>query len=121
MREALAAIKGTRARFRATFSEFRMFTRGGYGVERALFLRVRGTGDVELTDHVWVVRGKQINAMNLQPGDEVEFTATVEGYWKGYHDDRRYDYRLARQRDFRKYVPATTESARREAGQYLLF
>jgi len=121
MREALAAIQGTRARFRATFAEFRMFTRGGYGVERALFLKVRGTGDVELTDHIWLVRGKQINALDLKPGDEVEFTATVEGYWKGYHDNRSHDFRLAKQRDFRKCVPDAATSARKESGQYLLF
>lgn len=53
MRESLATLEGKRCRWRATYRERRQHTRGGYGVERCLFVAVcdAATG-AEFTDHV---------------------------------------------------------------------
>lgn len=104
MREKLAPLLNKRIRVRGTFQGYRKFTRGGYSVTRALFTGIVGSDnpEVELTDHLWVIMGAQIHKLNPIPGDPVEFTGTVALYMKGYHDEREADYRLSRQRDFRK-------------------
>lgn len=95
MREKLAPLVGKRFRFRATYSRRALHTRGGYGVERCLFHDVvDALSGSEMTDHVHFDLA-QWNR-NLQPGDRIEFDATVSAYVKGYYDDRRLDYKLTR-------------------------
>jgi hypothetical protein len=86
VREHLKAIEGRRALFRAKFARFDSRTSGGYFVPTALFVDVRNEQGVEVCDHIWMRKGKQIDALSLNEGDEIEFMATSRRYWSGYID-----------------------------------
>lgn len=82
-------------RFRGTFARF------GRAVVRYRFAGKLRTKEVvtlvltnvtddcnrPLTDHLWFKCGKQFAALNLQPGERVEFTARVERYYKRRRDE----------------------------------
>lgn len=102
MREALRQIKGTRARWRGTFDRFGHRTSGGYVKPMALLLNVTDDRDRPMCDHVWLNRTLLVDRLDLQPGDRIEFTARVTPYEKGYHDNRRLDYRLSNPTQFVK-------------------
>lgn len=113
MRDNLKPLEGKRCSFAGTFGGYKVFTRGGYGVERALFTQIMGSGFQVLTDHVWILRGVQINRLALREGEAVTFNATVTSYWKGYHGDRTKDYRLSRPSNFKRlaFCPGPVENA----------
>lgn len=112
MRKELQSLDGQRLRFRATVERFGKKTNwNGYPEPTILFKDVRraDTGQI-MTDHIWFVARKTITALNLQPGDTVEFEARVGEYIKGfvsrrdYIDERTVDYKLNRPTKFKKIV-----------------
>ena len=119
MREKLRDIEGKRATFTATFSRYGQRSSGRYVTLTALFLDVRGTAGEEITDHVWLRRGKGINALGLLPGDRISFTATSRPYWSGYIMKHR-NFGLKYPRDFRRLVPASA-SGQAFTDQFAIF
>ena len=116
IRDHLKAIEGQRALYRATFSRFDFRTSRGYPVPTALFVGVTNEQGVEVCDHIWMRRGKQVNDLRLEAGDQIEFYATAAGYWSGYHDNRHFNYGLKFPTKLRKVdAPQPTDPA-----QYLL-
>jgi hypothetical protein len=109
MREKLAPLLGQRITCEAIYVERGTRTSGGYVVHQLLFRDVRAvpTGE-ELTDHLWFAVGKWCE--HLVPGEKVRFDARVQTYIKGYHDDRRMDYRLARPTNVRRLREFTEEN-----------
>ncbi len=102
MREKLAAISNVRARFRGRFERFGHRTSSGYVKRMALLVEVTDSRGREMCDHVWLNLTKQVEALDLKPGDRIEFDARVRPYVKGYYDDRRRDYRLSNPTNFVK-------------------
>ena len=106
MRKKLEPLDGQRCTFRAVFREFGAVGRWAWCGSKApaLFVDVTGTTGEELTDHVWMAAGPTMPALDLQPGDPVEFVATVRGYLKGYGGDecQSWDYKLAYAAEWRK-------------------
>jgi len=102
LREELEKIRGVRTRFRGHFERFGHRTSSGYVKHMALLKDVTDLKGNEMCDHVWLNLTKQVEALHLVPGDVIEFDARVKPYWKGYHDDRRRDYRLSNPTKFVK-------------------
>ena len=102
MREKLKEINGVRSRFRGRFALFGTRTSGGYLKHMALLRDITDDRGRELTDHVWLNLTVQIKRLDLQPGDRIEFDARVRPYVKGFHDNRRLDYRLSHPTNFIK-------------------
>lgn len=93
MREELAKIKNVRARFRAIVVRFGERTSHGHAKPMMLVQDVCDLKGNRMTDHVWFDKGKWIETLDLQPGDEIEFNARVRPYWKGYID-KQLDYKF---------------------------
>jgi hypothetical protein len=85
MREELRKLNGQRMTFRACFERFgsKKAYRGPDKIT-ALFCDVQTSADETVTDHLWMIVGKRLDALQLQPGDRVEFDARVSKYRKGY-------------------------------------
>lgn len=100
MRQELANRNGLRGRFTAVYVERRQHTRGGHPVTRCLFATVCDERGTMVTDHIHF----DLAAWNkdLKPGERITFDARVRAYWKGYHDNRRRDYRLSHPTKVRK-------------------
>jgi hypothetical protein len=104
MRKALAQQNGSRSTYIGTFQRYG--TKSGWKgrVERTVLLV--DLLDAELrpvSDHLWLNLTKALEALDLQPGDTVQFDARVLPYLKGYQGRRddvdcpvRWDYRLSR-------------------------
>lgn len=84
MRKSLKKLNGQRMAFTGTFERFG--TKPGWvGTEETILLvDIRDTEDNPITDHLWFNLTKGFQALNLQPGDKVEFQARVRKYQKGY-------------------------------------
>lgn len=98
MRQELAKIKGSRARFEGTFVRFGS-KRGykGYPEKTILLKDVKSvsTGQV-MSDHLWFTCGKRFDSLNLRENDIVRFDARVTPYekgYKGYRDDEYGEFR----------------------------
>jgi len=102
MRHRLKEINGVRARFRGRFSRFGTRTSYGYVKRMALLVYVTDARGNGMTDHLWLNWNKTIEALNLQPGDVLEFDARVKRYVKGYYDNRQVDYKLSHPTNFVK-------------------
>jgi hypothetical protein len=102
MREMLQQIDGVRARFRGTFREFGQRTSYGYVKRMALLVGVTDLRGEEMCDHLWLNLTLQVQRLDLQPGDRIEFDARVRPYTKGYYDNRQRDYRLSNPTNFTK-------------------
>lgn len=102
MREKLKEINGTRARFRGRFEKFGQRSSYGYVKRMALLVNVTDERGREMTDHLWLNLCKQVERLDLKPGDIVEFDARVRPYTKGYYDNRQRDYRLSHPTNFTK-------------------
>ncbi|HEX8653062.1 MAG TPA: hypothetical protein VF708_19755 [Pyrinomonadaceae bacterium] len=102
MREKLREINGVRARFRGRFSRFGQRTSGGYVKHMALLVCVTDAKGNEMTDHLWLNLTERVKALDLKPGDVIEFDARVRDYTKGYYDNRRRDYKLNNPTNFVK-------------------
>lgn len=113
-RKHLEHLDGQRLRFRATVERFGMKRNyHGFPEETILLKRIiRVDTGKEVSDHLWFTVRKTIAALDLQPGDTVEFDARVSDYVKGYVNHREYidertiDYKLNRPTRFQKVVPA---------------
>lgn len=103
MRKHLKEKEGQRLRFSGTVDRYG--TKAGYcGVPVPTIcikqLVYADTGQTAC-DHVWFSVGKQIDQLNLKPGDRVDFDARISTYTKGYVnirqgiDNRQIDYRLS--------------------------
>jgi hypothetical protein len=115
MREKLKEICGVRARFRGRFERFGERTSGGYVKRMALLSDITDSKGNEMCDHIWLNLTKAVKALELKPGDRIEFTARVRPYTKGYYDNRQRDYRLSHPTGFVKLGIIT------EMGAGLLF
>ena len=94
MREGLKEREGKRGRFTGTVKRFG--TKPAYrgpDIVTLLLVVVRDEAGTEVTDHAWFVVRKQLQELNAQPGDKIEFVARVKTYVKGYRG-RRGDYDL---------------------------
>jgi hypothetical protein len=116
MREALAAINGTRSRFTATFKRFGSRTAyRGPAIRTALFVDVCGLHGEALTDHLWMNVGERIAALDLAPGDRVSFEARVTEYVKGYKGRRELDEAKPLQQDYRLSFPTCVKRLAEQA------
>lgn len=102
MREELAKRLGTRGEFRATFHR-KGARRNSYGTTvTALFLDVRDSAGVVVTDHLWFYWGQQMERLKLERGDRIRFIATVSRYTKR---DRGTDFEMGWEEDeLRRFV-----------------
>jgi hypothetical protein len=91
MRKELAKEEGVRKKFIATFSRFGKKTNfKGYSEETLLLTNIIDTNTNQIiADHVWFTLTKGFEALQLTPGNVVEFEARVKEYSKGYVN-RRY-------------------------------
>lgn len=89
MREKLAEIEGKRCTFVGRFSRFGQ-RRGwrGRAFVTTLLVDIRNIQGHLICDHIWLTQYKQLEALCLQQGDQVEFVATVKRYEKGYRGHR---------------------------------
>lgn len=110
MRKELRDRVGRRGRFSATLRRFGV-RQGPHPTTTALFVDVKDESGQIVTDHIWMVVGKQLRALHPQPGDEIFFVARVTKYWKRnpeYDGDDDYapyriqDYRLSNPTHIRK-------------------
>lgn len=123
MRKELAKLEGTRATFRATFERFG--TKSAYRgppLRTALVLNVSTLSGRPVCDHLWFIVRKQLGALDLKPGDVIEFSAISKPYTKGYRGRRddadlppiSTDYKLAWPQFFRRvgveHAPAPVRS-----------
>jgi len=120
MRERLRQLEGTRARYNAIVARFgEKKSWGGHAPKPTILLQdVRDRNGNRVTDHLWFTVGKTFAALNLRPGDSIEFDATAKPYQKGYrgrdwNDDYAYsqrerDYRLSNPTNVRKVSPEQT-------------
>jgi len=116
VRTHLQATEGVRATFQGTVARFG--TKPAYrgpDIPTVLLRDVRDASGQIVTEHVWMVQGKQLQALCLQEGDMVAFDARVTSYIKGYRGRREdvykpveVDYRLSNPTRVRK-VPESEE------------
>jgi len=101
MRAELAKRDGHRGVFTATYREEGSRTSRGYTVPMLLFVNVCDGHGNQVTDHLWFGAAQCWLRLNLEPGQRVQFCARVRPYWKGYHDNRRRDFKLSHPTDIR--------------------
>jgi hypothetical protein len=111
MREKLKEICNVRARFRGRFEKFGHRTSAGYLRQMALLRDITDSNGNEMCDHIWLNLTERVKALDPQPGDQIEFTARVRPYTKGYYDNRRRDYRLSHPTAFVKIGVMTKEGS----------
>jgi hypothetical protein len=117
MRKKLAAINEERKRFTGIFVRFGKKSGWKGRSEDTLMLRdiCDATTQQRVTDHLWFNVTKEFDALNLKPGQSVEFDARSKQYTKGYVnklgsvDNRKYDYKLSHPTKVAK-VSKTTEA-----------
>lgn len=104
MRTKLKAANNQRLRFKAKVERFGIKPNyHGFPEKTILLTEVKFLeNNRPATDHIWFTVGKTFEALNLKPGDSIEFDARIGEYVKGYvnHreyiDDREIDYKLTR-------------------------
>lgn len=80
--------------FTATVGRFGTKTNYHGFPEPTILLTDITLGGKTLCDHVWFTVGKRLEAMNLRPGDKIQFDARVGAYWHGYRDMQEQEYCL---------------------------
>lgn len=104
MRKALQQRDDERTTFLGTF-ERRGTKRGWVGDEPTILLRdIRTLDGTPICDHLWFSLTKAFAALNLAPGDVVQFDARVKEYEKGYQG-RREDVYVPVERDYKLSHP----------------
>jgi hypothetical protein len=129
VREKLKEICGVRARFRGRFQRFgeavvrfRLNGRLRSKPVRTLVLTdLTDDRDRPLSDHLWFRVGKQFDALNLRPGDRVEFTATVEKYEKRRRDEYGDGYYIIEDYCLKRPCKMVKLGVHDEEGKGLLF
>ena len=91
MREELKGRCGKRGEFHATFKRSGIRPSHWGVAVTALFVNVCDEAGTMVTDHLWFLLGKQMQALGLQPGDRVRFVATVAQYRKRNPDHDGFD------------------------------
>lgn len=123
MRTALQKL-GERDRhpFTATVQRFG-WKRGYQGHDRRTVcvtdVKMDGDRPFHVTSHLWFVVGKQMERMNLKPGDRIRFFARVKQYEKGYKGNRwdvpdkpiETDYCLSHPNNFSKLSDGGSSSS----------
>ncbi len=112
MRRELRERLNRRGQFSATFKRFgrRPAGRNYPSVPTVLLLAIKDEHGTVVADHVWMLAGKQVMALNLHEGDEIFFNARVTRYWKRNPEavldddepERIADYRLSNPSGLRK-------------------
>jgi hypothetical protein len=105
MRDALAPRNHTRSTFRGTFARFG--TKAGWvgrQEETLLLTDLCDATGARVCDHLWFNLTKQFEALQLQPGDRVQFDARVKAYMKGYFG-RREEVYTSTEMDFKLSHP----------------
>lgn len=85
MRKGLATREGERARVRGTFERFGT-KRGWQGstLQTVLLKDIDDATWTRICNHLWFNLTRAFAALQLQPGDVVQFDARVKEYVKGY-------------------------------------
>ena len=91
MRENLKKLHGVRTRFQGTFVRFGEKSSFKGPPKVTVLLKDVKRGSDILCDHLWFNLTKELEKLDLQPNDVVEFDARVTGYVKGYKGHRRSD------------------------------
>lgn len=112
MRKALQPLDGERTTFLGTF-ERSGTKRGWRGDEPTVLLKdIRTLAGDPICDHLWFNLTKQFQALEIAPGDAVQFDARVKEYEKGYKGRREdvyvpieIDYKLSHPTKVRKVQP----------------
>lgn len=103
MRTTLATREGERARFHGTFERFGT-KRGWQGatLQTVLLKDIHDATGQRVCDHLWCNLTRAFAALDLHPGDLVQFDARVREYVKGYFGRRdevwkpaEVDYKLS--------------------------
>lgn len=116
MRDKFEKSVGLRGTFTGTFKRFG--TKPAYKGPPLVTILLENVSDATgkvTCDHLWFVSGKQWKALDLKPGDKVQFDARITPYekgYKGYHDDWdapaiETDYRLSFPTHMKKLLPDT--------------
>ncbi len=103
MRKQLAAEKGNRKKFKATFNRLGKKTNFNGFPEDTILLK--NVVDLEtnqiVTDHIWFNYTKGFEKISLKEGTQIEFEARIKEYKKGYVNkslkinNRKTDYKLS--------------------------
>ena len=90
MRKALARHEEERATYKGTFVRYgkkrNSFT--GRDETTVLLSGIRDAEDKLICDHLWFNLTKAFEALNMEPGDVVQFDGRVTAYEKGYRGPR---------------------------------
>lgn len=113
MRKALAPREGERAQFRGIFERFG--TKLGWQratLQTILLKDIHDTTGIRVCDHLWFNLTGAFAALDLQPGDLVQFDARVKEDVKGYFGRRddvwkpaEVDYKLSHPTRVMKVAP----------------
>lgn len=106
MRVRLKEQEGIRGTFSGTVARFG--TKPAYrgpAIPTVMLKDVKDKVGKIVTDHLWMVQGKQLLALHLQLGDEVVFDARVTEYEKGYKGYREDVYDAPLETDYRLSHP----------------
>ena len=106
MREELGKI-GSEERHVFTGRFERTGWKAGYKgpMETVLLLDIRDAEGNPVTDHLWFNLTNGFRDANIEPGDEVQFSARVQSYVKGYFG-RREDVWCPIQNDYKLSYPS---------------
>lgn len=108
-RSELAQRHGQRTTFRGTFVRFGQKS-GWYGPTKTILMTdIVDSHGAPMCDHLWFTITEEFRALDLHPGDVVQFDGRITIYKKGYRgrggDDLTTDYRLSRPTRTSKVVP----------------
>jgi hypothetical protein len=105
MRDQLKPLLHKRTRFSATFQCYGSKSGWHHQETTLLLVDVKTLEGKIVADHIWFTQRKRFEIMGLVPGDQVQFNARVDTYWKGYRGYRdeydgeegaiQMDYKLA--------------------------
>jgi hypothetical protein len=86
MREILAAERGVRKRFRATFSRIgKKINYNGHSEDTILLKNIiDADSNKVVTNHVWFSYTKGFEKLSLEEGTTIKFEARIKEYKKGY-------------------------------------
>jgi len=113
MRKVLKQIDEQRCTFTGTFSRFGI--KNGYcgPMKTVLLQHISDEDGYEVADHLWFNLTKGFEALNMQPGDVIQFDGRVQRYTKGYcgrdwekqiEHPIRDDYKLSRPTKIRRVI-----------------
>jgi hypothetical protein len=102
MRVELEKLKGLRVAFTGKVTKYgRKRSYKGNFKQTVLLTNVRfKDNNKEATDHIWLTVGVKLSNIELEVGEEIEFTAIIREYHKGYINknkeviDQKLDYKL---------------------------